>query len=148
MEPPSSPSPKPWLKWICLCLQCGNGYCSFGKPSAVKFSMPLRRLHQPVSGIPARSRKPIITIPAGAIVEVADGLQTMSAIVVVWNGRRITVCSQHVEKNSEPVSVWKSENKSHRRMILTPDTPIDGFDPRPDNAGANVGRGSSHQMCG
>lgn len=102
--------------------------------------MALRRLHHPISGIPARFHKAIVKIPAGAIVQMADGFETIGAMVVLWNGRRITVCSQHLEENSEPVSVWKSKNTSHRRTIRKgPDTPIDGFDPRPNAAGVVLG---------
>ena len=109
--------------------------------------MPLRRLHQPISGIPARFHKAIVKIPAGAIVQMADGPETIGAMVVLWNGRRITVCSRDLEENSEPLSVWKSENTSHRRTIRKrSDTPIDGFDPRP-NAAAVVLR-SAQQIHG
>jgi hypothetical protein len=124
-----------------------NGYRFNWHAVCFQFGMSLRRLHQPISGIPARFHKAIVTIPAGAIIEIADELHAMSTIVVLWNGRRITVCSQHVENNSEPVSVWKSEKRSNRRMILKgPDTPIDGFDPRPDQPTALLG--CSPQICG
>jgi hypothetical protein len=62
--------------------------------------MPRHRLTAPLTGIPV-SGSLTVTIPAGAIVEADTFLAAAGLVVVIWNGRRITVSIRDFKENAE-----------------------------------------------